>query len=200
MWLWRIIFGLTMYLIEHTHAIFDAMKVATTFFNDLRAGRSCAWSSFVAPELEIVKEHWAQIGLNNERADISIPLHGIPMTATQMRSLGRAMTVFIAAHDGRYSLLLDLMSKPLLSHPNPYAMSLSLANAENEREIDRSNQGIENLSPEDEHILRAIAAGISEAFNSPGQAMEPDLSSVGIMSYPEKDASCDFEVDGFNHA
>ncbi len=177
-----------MYLIEHTPAIFDAMRAATTFFNDLRAGRSCAWGSFDAPELDSVKEHWAQIIPSDERADISSPLHGSPMTANQLRSLGRALTVFIAAHDGRYSLLLDLISKPLLSHPNPYAMSLALANAENEREINRSNQGLANLSPADESTLRTLAAGISEAFNSPGQAMTPDLSSVGVISCAVKDA------------
>jgi hypothetical protein len=189
-----------MYLIEHTPDIFNALRVATAFFNDLRAGRGCAWCGFNAPELDAIKEHWAQVGFSNERADISIPLRGIAMTPSQLRCLGRALTVFIAAHDGRYSLLLDIMSKPLLSHPNPYAMSLALANAESQREVGRSNQGLANLSPEDECMLRALAAGISEAFNSPGQAMAPDLSSVGVMSRPEKDVQSDFEATGLDHA
>jgi len=169
-----------MYQISVSPAVLSTLQRATTFFHQLKSGSVHTWDGFSSPEAESIRQQWSKIkpGPDTDKA----PTITTYMTGAQLRHAVRALFAYVAAQDGRYSLLCDYLSKPIWSHPDPFVLVQTLAEAEIDRRLSANKQlRIAGLSEADDALVRNLLAELNDAMTPPGQALAIDLPDYGIV-------------------
>lgn len=167
-----------MYQISFSPGVLNTLNQAAYFYHQIRCGGRSAWDGFSSEELTLVREQWGRL----QPVEMGAPLVvSNCLTGVQLRSLTRALTAYVAAHDGRYSLLVDYMSTALSRHPDPFALAFALAEAEGSRKISGQHVLMPGLNKQDDADVRSLLTGITQAMTPSGQAVDLDLPDLGIV-------------------
>jgi hypothetical protein len=168
-----------MYQISVSPAVLSTCQRAVTFFHQLKNGAPQAWDGFQSPEVESIRQQWGKI--KPELDQYKVPSITTYMTGAQLRHVVRALFAYVAAQDGRYSLLCDYLSKPIWSHPDPFLLVQTLAEAEIDRRLSPNKQlRLAGLSESDDALVRNLLAELNDTMTPPGQALAIHLPDYGI--------------------
>lgn len=175
-----------MYKISVSPAVLSTLQRAVTFFHQLKGGSPQAWDGFHSPEVESIRQQWGKIKpeIDQEKV-LSITTY---MTGAQLRHAVRALFAYVAAQDGRYSLLCDYLTKPNWSHPDPFVLAQTLAEAEIDRRLSPNKQvRLAGLGESDDALVRNLLVELNESMTPPGQALAIDLPDYGIARLSDID-------------
>lgn len=168
-----------MYKISVSPAVLSTLQRAVTFFHQLKGGSPQAWDGFHSPEVESIRQQWCRI--KHESDTDKVPCITTRMTGAQLRYVVRALFAYVAAQDGRYSLLCDYLTKPNWSHPDPFVLVQTLAEAEIDRRLSPNKQvRLAGLGESDDNLVRNLLAELNYSMTPPGQALAINLPDYGI--------------------
>lgn len=174
-----------MYKISVSPPVQRTLQGAVVFLHQLKMAAPHAWDDFKAPETDSIRAQWGKI----ETAAVGDkPMLGAYLTGTQLRNVARALSVYVAAQDGRYSLLSDYLTCALRFHPDPCMLMKTFADAEVQRLLDSDKaRPMSGLTEADDAEVRQLLAELMTSMTPPGQALAIDLPAFGIVKFEENE-------------
>lgn len=174
-----------MFALKISQPLLNSVQKALDFNAGLKIGHPDLWSQFTSPEIGRVKEQWKHVKMVSSSPAPAFALTD-SLTKSEMRQVARALALYIAAHDGRYSLLVDHIDSASAQHPNPFRLGIALAEAETERQMSRISMALNGLEYDDEQALRLLSDALNKAFVMPCPVL-PDLRSFGVHAVDSRE-------------
>lgn len=174
-----------MYKISVSPPVQRTLQRAVAFFHQLKMAAPHAWDDFTAPETDSIRAQWGKM---ETAAAGDGPVLGAYLTGAQLRNVARALSVYVAAQDGRYSLLSDYLTCAFGLHPDPCMLMQSFADAEVQRLLDSNKaRPMFELTDAQDAEVRQLLAELMTSMTPPGQALTIDLPAFGIVKVKENE-------------